>query len=285
MRKAANFFVKYSALAILAAAILLWQIILAQNSSDKLMVAFLDIGQGDAIFIQAPGGTQVLIDGGPNNGILKELGRIMPFYDRSLDIIIATHPDLDHIGGLPRVIKNYSVNYILEPGVIRDTAAYQEFRRLSKAEGARLTIARRGQKIEIGQGAVLEILFPDRDVSNIEANTASIVAKLTYGQTSLLLTGDAPDSIEKYLASLDGLRLDVDVLKVGHHGSNTSTTDMLLGLSSPKYAVISAGRDNRYGHPHQEVLESLERFGAEILRTDTMGTVVLESDGHVFSIK
>ena len=128
-------------------------------------------------------------------------------------------------------------------------------------------------------GAFLDILFPDRDVPGLETNTASIVAKLTYGATSFLFTGDSPKSIEGYLAALEGPGLDSDVLKVGHHGSKTSTSDELLGLVSPSYAVISAGAGNRYGHPHAAVLDALSRFGVERLGTYERGTIIFKSNG------
>ena len=141
-------------------------------------------------------------------------------------------------------------------------------------------LARRGMRVELGGGAYLDILFPDRDTDGFETNTASVVAKLTYGTTSFLFTGDSPKAIEEYLATLDGAALDVDVLKIGHHGSKTSTSDQLIGFASPAYAVLSAGKDNRYGHPHQEVLERLARFGVEPLGTYERGTIVFESDGR-----
>jgi competence protein ComEC len=283
--RAAKFFVLYSTIALSAVVGTVWYAVLAENTSDRLTVAFLDIGQGDAAFIQAPNGVQVLIDGGPGRAVLKQLGEIMPFYDRSIDIIVATHPDLDHIGGLLAVLENYEVGYIVEPGATSDTAAYAEFSRLAALEErAQSIIARRGQILDLGEGVILEILFPDRDASGLEPNTASIVAMLSYGQTSFLFMGDAPDAIEKYLAMLDGTGLNIDVLKVGHHGSDTSTTDVLLGLASPRYAIISAGRDNRYGHPHREVLDALTRFGVEILRTDLSGTITITSDGRNLAV-
>ena len=277
-RKNARF---YSFVALLVATGLVWYVALHEERGGLLTVAFLDVGQGDAALIESPTGTQVLIDaGGPDRSVLRALGRVMPFFDRSIDVVIATHPDQDHIGGLPEVLARYRISHILEPGVAAETAVYDAFEERVEDEGAEHVLARRGTRVELGGGVFLDILFPDRDTTGLETNTASIVAKLSYGTTSFLLTGDSPKQIEEYLATLDGAALDVDVLKVGHHGSKTSTSDHLLGLASPAYAVLSAGKDNRYGHPHQEVLDALGRFGIETVGTYERGTIVFESDGR-----
>ncbi len=275
----------YALAALVAATVFIWYVALAEERGGKLTVAFLDVGQGDAAFIESPTGVQVLVDGGPGRGVLRALGREMPFFDRSLDVVIATHPDQDHIGGLPDVLARYKVAHIIEPGVAVETAVYRAFVEGIAREGATRTLARRGERIVLGGGVFLDILFPDRDPSGLEPNVASIVAKLTYGETSFLLTGDSPKSIEGYLAALDGTALDVDVLKVGHHGSKTSTSDQLLGLASPAYVVISAGKGNRYGHPHSEVLDALSRFDVEELGTYERGTIIFESDGREVRLK
>ena len=210
----------------------------------------------------------------------------MGFFDRTLDVVLATHPDADHIGGLPDVLARYDVSLVVEPGNVSDTSAYRTFASSASEErGARHLIARRGQLIDFGDGASLRILFPDRDVSGLESNAASIVAQLSFGETEVLLTGDAPQSIESYLTALEGLGLRSDILKVGHHGSRTSSDELFVGFTGPRYAVLSRGCDNRYGHPHAEVLEVLERFGAEILDTCKRGTITFESDGTGVTLK
>lgn len=132
----------------------------------------------------------------------------------------------------------------------------------------------------LGDGAYLEVLFPDRDVSGVSTNDGSIVGRLVYGKTSIMFTGDAPQNVEKYLTLLDSKNLKSDVLKVGHHGSRTSSSEEFVGFISPTYAVISDGKGNSYGHPHKETLATLEKFGVDILRTDQVGTIVMESDGE-----
>jgi competence protein ComEC len=267
--------------------LLVWGVILVQeNNHHTLEVVFLDIGQGDAIFIETPNGTQVLIDGGPDKSVLRELGKVMHFWDRSLDMVIMSHPDLDHIAGLPSVFERFEVEYFMTPGVTADTGAYETLVQDVEKEGSQVLIAQQGRVwIDRDSGVYFDILFPDRDVSGVETNLASIVAKLVYGDTSFLFTGDSPQSIETYLAASMGGALDVDVLKLGHHGSKTSTSEEFLGYTSPDYAIISAGKDNRYGHPHREVLDTLERFNISYMNTAEVGRVVFRSDGQTVFTK
>lgn len=271
--------------ALLLVNIFIWYAVSLEDRQGIIKVAFLDIGQGDAIFIESPNGNQILIDGGANKKVLKELAKVMPFYDRSIDMVIATHPDKDHIGGLPEVLKNYKTDMILEPGVSSDTGAYQELERVIFDKKLPRILARRGMALNLGDGARLNILFPDRDTKGWETNTASIVAKLTYGDNSFLLTGDSPIKIEQYLSQVDGRNLKSDVLKAGHHGSRTSTSESFAGLVSPQYAVISAGKDNRYGHPHKEVLDTLDKVKAVIFKTYEQGTIVFTSDGESIVVR
>jgi len=263
---------------LLFATVLVWYVVFVETR-DGLTIAFLDVGQGDAIFIEAPNGNQILLDAGPNGEVTRELGTVMPFYDRSIDMIIASHPDSDHIGGFPDVIKNYNIGLAMEPGVGSETAIYREFEKLLDKKDIQKVLARRNMRVNMGDGAYLDILFPDRDPSGLDTNDASIVAKLIYGDTSFLLTGDSPQKIEKYLSEIYGDGLKVDVLKAGHHGSKTSSSEVFLGFTNPDYAIISAGFDNRYGHPHQEVLDRLAQFEIPILSTAELGTIIFKTDG------
>lgn len=256
-----------------------WYVVFAE-SDKSLTVAFLNVGQGDSILIDTPNQQQILIDGGPNRQVLAEISKIMPFYDRSIDVVIATHPDSDHIGGLPEVLERYDVDFFIEPGVESTNAVSKELEKIVEEKKIKKILARRGMKLVLSDGAYLLILFPDRDTTNWDTNDASIVAKLVYGDTSFLFTGDSPQKIEKYLISLDSESLDVDVLKAGHHGSKTSSSESFIGYTSPEYAIISAGKNNRYGHPHQEVIDILEKFGVKILRTDLVGSIIMKSDGE-----
>lgn len=264
--------------------IFIWYAVL-RNENDYLKVVFLNVGQGDAIFIEAPNGNQILIDGGPNKSVLRELNKIMPFYDRSIDVIIATHPDKDHIGGLPEIIDRYFIDFILESGVKNDTGISLAFENAVSRNKIKQIFAKRGMRVNLGRGVFLNILFPDRGVGEIESNTASIVAQLVYGNTKFMLTGDSPKTIEDYLVILDGEKLKSDILKVGHHGSKTSSSEIFLGFVSPKYSVISAGEGNSYGHPHKEVIDALNQFASIILNTQNSGTIIFKSDGENIFVK
>lgn len=246
-----------------------------------LTVAFLDVGQGDAIFIESPTGVQVLIDGGAGSGVLRELGSVMSFEDRSIDVVIATHPDTDHIGGLVDVLERYHVAYIFESGSETETNTYRAFNKAVSEEGAVRIEARAGTYIHLGGGAILEILYPVHDASSLEPNEASIVARLVYRDAEVLLTGDAPISVERVLLQKYGNTLESDVLKVGHHGSRTSTAKVFVDVVRPQIAVISAGKENRYGHPHEEVVAILENADATVLHTMN-GTIVMKSFGEGF---
>lgn len=250
-----------------------------RTSASELRVSFLDVGQGDSIFIESPAGAQVLIDGGPDRSVLRELGRVMPWWDRTIDVVIATHPDADHVTGLVDVLQRYHVQYILEPGVRGDTPQAESMLKAIANEDALYSHAQRGQIIDLGDGARIEILFPDRDVSGLETNTASIVARLTYGETSFMLMGDSPEEIERYVVQLDGKELTSTVLKAGHHGSRTSSSLLFVGFVKPEYAVFSRGCDNTYGHPHEEVKSVFARFDVHTLDTCEEGTVTFVSDG------
>ncbi len=242
-------------------------------------------GRETRIFIESPTGTQIVVDGGPDRSVLRQLGKVMPFYDRTIDMLVVTNPDKDHFAGFLDVLRAFRVSAVMEPGTVGASAEYPAFEELVEAERAKKLLAHRGEIVQLGGDVTLEILFPDRDVSGVDTNEGSIVAKLIFGNTSFLLTGDTTEPVEDYLAQLDGKRLDVDVLKVGHHGSKTSTSDALLGLASPAYAVISAGKDNRYGHPHKEVLERLRRFEVPVLGTYESGTIIFTSDGETIRVK
>jgi len=254
----------------------IWSSVFAQESQNKLRVAFFDVEQGDSIFIETLSGNQILIDGGADKKVLRELSKIMPFHDRSIDIVIITHPDKDHIGGLPSVFENYDVSAFVEPGVEADTEIYNVLKNLVKEEKSKIIIARKGMIFNLDENIVLKILFPDRDVSGMDTNDASIIAQLVYGNNEFLFTGDSPQKIEEYLVSINGEKLSSDVLKIGHHGSKTSSSESFIGFVSPEYAIISAGLNNKYGHPHKEVIDLLNEFGVKILKTSEIGTIIFE---------
>lgn len=271
------------AVILLFANFFIWQGVVAEDRQG-LRIYFLDVGQGDAIFIEAPSGNQVLIDGGPDRTVLRQLGKVMPFYDRSIDLVFATHADADHIGGLPEVIERYRIGAYIDNGMEGSTALYRALMEKVGEKYLPHIEAKRGMVFRLGDGAFLEILFPDRDLEGAQSNTGSIIARLVYGDTSFMLTGDAPQGIEEYLVTLDGGRLKSDVLKIGHHGSRTSTSETFLSAVSPTRAFISAAEKNRYGHPHKEVMAALEDFGVEVFTTFD-GLKAVRSDGEDISVE
>lgn len=264
----------------------IWSFALAdtpQEGKGYVTLAVLDVGQGDGIYIESPTGVQILVDAGPGGKILESLPGVMPLMDRALDAVVATHPDADHVGGLVDLLPRYEVAVYIEPGIIKDTATAKKVLALVEGEGAQHVIARRGMTLELGGGAMLEVLYPDRDVTNIgsdEANEGAIVMKLTYGETCALLMSDVSSVIE---GSLQGT-LNCDVLKVGHHGSRFSTSDPFVAKVTPAAAIISVGKNN-YGHPTPQTLSTLQKYGAEIMRTDQSGTVLCTSNGAEFRCK
>ena len=265
--------------------ILVWFAVYQRQPSDILSVYFLDVGQGDAIFIDSPQHGRALIDGGANRKVLSELGKILPFADKRIDVMVGTHPDKDHIGGLPEIVSRYKVGIFLEPGVDSENTIDDELERRVEENNIPKLLAKRGMVINFGDGVKLQILFPllNQDVSNWETNSASIVARLVYGNKSFLLTGDSPIRIENVLLNLDPNFLDSDVLKAGHHGSRTSTSLVYAEAVSPEYAVIFAGKDNAYGHPHKEVLDNLAAVSAQTYNTAEVGRIVIKSDGSVIT--
>ncbi len=252
-----------------------------KQSSGELTVALLDVGQGDAIFIESPTGTQLLVDGGPPRKVIGKLSKLMSPLDRRIDAIVITNPDQDHIGGFTDILKKYKVDQVFEPGTTNDSTTYKNLKIEIENKNIQNILAKSGMRLDIGGGAYIDILFPDRDVSDWSTNDGSIVARLTYGETSVMLTGDSTAKTEDFL--LKGLNagvLDSDILKVGHHGSRTSTTEEFVKAVSPEYALISLGEDNKYGHPHKDTLQTLAELGVKVFRTDLDGSIIMKSNGE-----
>lgn len=263
--------------------ILAWLAVL-QLPDGKLHVAFLDVGQGDAILITTPRGAQILIDGGPSPSTLTSaLGREMPFWDRSLDLLVMTHPDADHITGLAEVLDRYHVDGWLDNGRPDDDTLYAECQRLLIEADVPRQVVRAGDLLQLESGIVLEISHPPQELmAGIESdpNNNSLVLRLVWDRASFLFTGDIEAEAEQLLVQ-SGQPLSASVLKVAHHGSGGSSTEDFLAAANPGYAVISVGADNRFGHPHQAVLERLNQLGdVTTLRTDEQGTIEFVTNGQ-----
>ena|SRR6056297_699102 len=248
-------------------------------SNPLLSISFLDVGQGDSILIETPSKKQILIDGGPDRKVLKELNKALPFWDRNIDLLILTHPEHDHIRGLIDVLKHYKVENILFTGISKDSKEYKKWMNRTKEEGARIFIAQKNQKFKIGE-LELNILHPFKNEIGEEfnnVNDSSIVAKAKYREKTFLLTGDIGKKIEdKLIRKYEDI--DVDLLKVGHHGSKYSTSRKFLKETQPEIAVIQVG-ENDYGHPAEVVLRKINKFNIPILRNDLDGTIKFFSDG------
>lgn len=271
----------YLLLLLIILSIVLWSATLADDQKG-LTFAALNVLQGDSLFIASPSGVKVLVDGGPNNNLMRELPAVMPWWDKHIDAIIITNSDSDHYSGFISLLKNYKVDVVIESGYRSQTSDYSLLEKEITDKHIPEIIARRGEVIDLGGGAQIKILFPDRDVSGLASNDASIVSRLTYGDTSVLLTGDSPIKIEDYLIQLDSNNLRSTVLKVGHHGSKTSTSDEFVKTIAPQIAVISAEKGNSYGFPHQQTLDTLNKYKVQILGTYDLGRIVLQSDGKSF---
>lgn len=262
-----------------------WQEVFVLSDSSYLKVYFLDVGQGDSIFIETPQGHQILIDGGPNSIILQKLQKIMPLKDMSIDLVILTHPEKDHMQGLIDVLQRYKINYILWTEVVRQTPEYQKWIEVlaqEQKQGAETITAYAGKSVKAGNVSI-DILYPVVNLSGKElknSNDSSIVSRLVFGKNSFLFTGDITGKAEKELIKHNS-DLVSNVLKVAHHGSKYSTSEEFLENVEPKIAVISSGKDNYYGHPTPEVLQRLEKFGIQTLRTDIDGDIELISDGKI----
>lgn len=271
--------------ALLIFCISVWAAVYANTPSGMLTFAVLDVGQGDALYIEGPTGVQVVIDGGPGSAVLRELPEVMPQFDRSIDAVIETHPDADHIAGFIDLLERYEIGYFIEPGIPKDTVTAQTLERVVSERKISRVLARRGMWLDLGGGAQLHVLFPDFDPSGLsgnKANEGSVVAHLVFGSTSVMLTGDASSAVEGRLLSLGNSDIKSTILKVGHHGSKSSTSGAFVEAVDPVYAVISVGK-NSYGHPTERVLEMLESQNIKLFRTDENGTVTCRSNGASFT--
>ena len=249
-------------------------------------VYFLDVGQGDAMLVQGPDGTQVLIDGGPGRRVIQALTSVIPLTDRSIDVVIATHTDADHLTGLVGVLEQYDVAQIIETGMACSTATCASWEKTATQEHASRSFAYEGYRLAMGGDVVLTILNPPQSVhgQNLsKTNNGGIVARLEYGAQSVLFTADVESSVERALLG-SGAVLDSDFLKIGHHGSKTSSTQEFLDAVTPQAVFIEVGATNRYGHPTMQVLDRLAQKAIPVYRTDIDGTIELILDGTHYQI-
>lgn len=255
-------------------AVLLWWAVGEIKKPAEFQVIFFDVGQGDSIFIEDEERHQILIDGGEGKMVLSKLGKVMPFFDRSLDAVILTHPNRDHLGGLIEVLERYKVDRVIYNGVESGDEYYKRFKGIIAKKNIAVSFPRYGEHIDLANDTHLDFLFPLEDLRDKKVkdlNNTSIVCRLVRGEKEYLLMGDAGLDEEAELIS-NNVYLKSDVLKVGHHGSKNSTSENFLKAVEPQAAIISVGK-NTYGHPNEAALKRLQDLGAQILRTDERGDI------------
>jgi len=246
----------------------------AEERSGELHAWFCDVGQGDAILLDTPERQQVLVDGGPDSSVLTCLTKALPLTDKDLDLVVVTHNHADHLRGVVEVLKHYQVKQLWISGAIHTTDTYREFLELAKAKSIPTTVVVAGQTARYGllEGIVIYPFVEQRGESPENQHDATVVTYWTYGSQSLLLTGDAEMEHEEEMLQQNVLR-PTTILKVGHHGSRTSSGEAFLNRTTPKIAVIQVGRRNRFGHPVPETLQRLESLAIPVLRNDNDGTI------------
>jgi competence protein ComEC len=250
------------------------------ETKGELKVHFIDVGQGDSILIDL-GETEVLIDGGEKSpGVVPYLNK---YVDGPLEVMVATHPHADHIGGLIAVLNAFQVEQIWHNGDTSTSKTYTEFMSDVQSEGAQVHIGRRGDKISAGE-LTFTILNPATLAGT--TNNNSIVASLSYGNVDFLFTGDAEQEAEATMLAASDIPVpEVEILKVGHHGSRTASSKDFLAATSPEVTVYMAGKGNSYGHPHQETLDALAQICAKIYGTDVNSTIIITTDGATYTVQ
>ena len=262
--------------------LLLWPVLLL---AQDLQVHFINVGQGDSILIISPENKTVLIDAGKNSAGKVVTAYLNKYHVKNLDMVIETHPDDDHIGGMPQVVENYSISLYLDSGFEKSKS--KALHELLSKKGVKQVRAKAGQKYPL-DGANLEILFPSGSIlpkpsQGTQSNVNSIVSKLTYKDVSFLLPGDAEKETEQRLLKEQKNKLASDVLKVAHHGSKYATTQDFIDAVNPKIAIISVGK-NTYGHPDKGTIKRLKDKGVTVYRTDEQGNILIKTDGHVLDV-
>lgn len=246
----------------------------SEYDPSNLRVHFIDVGQADCNLIQLPGGKSMLIDAGNNDDGPDVVRYIMSQGIHKLDIVVGTHPHEDHIGGLDDVIKAFDVGDVYMPKVQHNTKTFRNVLSAVKEKDLKVQTAKAGVELLKESGLEAVVLAPVKEKYE-DLNNYSAIIRMVYGNTSFLFTGDAEKESEEEISG----NVQADVLKTGHHGSSTSTTKEFLQRVNPKYALISCGTDNSYGHPHKETPQKLEDAGVIVFRTDMDGTVIFESNG------
>lgn len=261
----------------LAAGVFLASRELTLMPDGRLHAYFFDVGQGDGALIVTPSGKQIVIDGGPAGGaMLRELAGRMPFFDRTIDMLVLSHPQLDHIFAFPEILRRYRVGQILMTGIRNDLPRYDEFLRLIREQRIPIWIADPKKDIDLGDGVALDVVWPPPVLFGKkmkDVNNSSIMLRVINGtDAAILFSGDAEEK-EELAALASGADLSSAVLKAGHHGSKTSSGTGFLIAAHPSLAIISAGRNNQFGHPHAAIINRMQAFGIPMRVTGSEGTI------------
>ncbi|WP_090089485.1 MBL fold metallo-hydrolase [Clostridium uliginosum] len=253
-----------------------------QNSnSNEMLVHFIDVGQGDSMLIQA-NGKNLLIDSGPKTGKDNLLNYLKSLNISKLDYVIATHPHEDHIGNMADIIKKYDVSNFYAPKVEHTSKTFEKMIESLQSKNLKINVIKKGvDSINLGKGTKVTVFSPTQD-SYEELNNYSPVMKIEYGKTSFLFTGDAEKEVEKEILNNND-DIESDVLKLGHHGSSTSTTKNFLKKVNPSLGVICVGNNNTYNHPNKDTISRLKDNNVTIYQTNKEGTIVLSSNGSTIT--
>ncbi len=287
-----DFFHNYGKIFVISLSIILFLLSLyiysSLHTTDKLRVTFFDVGQGDGIFIESPIRRQAMLDAGPNDIILRRLSSEMNFFDRDIDVMIATHPDADHITGFINTLTKDNIANVVETYITGTTDTFHILENKIDEEDSERFVAHRGDKIDLGGGVTITFVYPNIYRDNVilkDTNTASIVALLNYKEINFLFMGDLPKEKENEIIMSGLVPRNITVLKVGHHGSKTSSSDMFINYLKPVYGILSVGKDNRYGHPSIDVVETLKKYSQSVMSTIDYGSITFETDGHNLEIE
>ena len=252
-----------------------------ESKNGQLEVCFIDCGQGDCILIKSPTGKYMLVDGGKTEKGKNIIDFLRGQGVKQLAVVVGTHPHSDYIGGLAKIINTFPVEKVYLPRVTHNTTAFETLLKAIKGKNLKISTARQGEEIPL-EGIKARFIGPVGE-NYEDINNYSAVIRIDYGDNSFILTGDAEEISEKEMID-SGEKLKADVLKVGHHGSSSSTCLAFLKAVAPQYAVIMCGVDNDYGHPHRETLAALDAVGVKVYRTDLHGTIIMKSDGQKINI-
>lgn len=256
------------------------------RSVGLLTLNMFDVGQGDGIMIQTPYDQQILVDAGPGRQMEGKVSSEMPLFDRTIETVIISHPHADHVNGLFDILKHFKVERVVWSGVAYNSKIYDTLRDEVKKRGIAIQIVRDGDTLEFGPDMRIEIIAPVGDVIGKEfkdVHEGTVVGRLVYKNTEVLLTGDVNEEIEEAILAKHR-PIESDILKVSHHGSRYSTSEAFLDKVHPEYAIISVGKDNRYGHPHVELLDRLELRAIPTYRTDQQGDIRIITNGDNITI-